>query len=361
MIDTLTGLRGYAALWVFSRHFFAGNAYDVGFGTRVDLGPLAYLAYRGAWGVDVFFALSGFVMMHVYESLFADRVRRRDAAVFLGLRLGRIYPLHVTVLLLMALGYATRLLPEDGHGFEVGPLVANLLLVHCWGVTDALVWNRPSWSISAEWFAYLWFPLMARGARLLRGPAALLGALAAGYVLYVAARFGVEGFARGNLGPGSLLRVGFGFGAGVILYRLTCWRWLERVPWDAVCLATIAGLAVAMTRPRTIDLLLHVPVVLLVFAVARSRSVAARLFDNRVSVYLGEISYSVYMIHFPLLRLLTYNFGASVRAATAGASQPVLWACTAGALSLVLAASALCYHAVEVPCRDWAKRRLARV
>lgn len=359
MIDTLTGLRAYAALWVLSSHLFVGQAYDVGFGTRLDLGPFAYLAYRGAWGVDVFFVLSGFVMMHVYESRFAGGVRLREAARFLGLRLGRIYPLHVAVLALMAVGYASGRLPWDRHPFEVGALVANLLLVHCWGFQDVLVWNRPSWSISAEWFAYLLFPLMARSVQALRGPGATLLALAGAYVLYDVARYQVGGFTRGNLGPGSLLRVAFGFGAGVLLYRLSRWPRLDRVPWDAVCLAAVAGVALSMINLRGYDVLLHLPIVLLVFCVARSRGVAARLFDNRVSVYLGEISYSIYMVHFPLLRFLTHNFGARIQAETAGGGQALLWACAALVLGAVFATSALFYHAVEVPCRDWTKRRLA--
>jgi len=34
-------------------------------------------------------------------------------------------------------------------------------MLHAWGTTDVVGWNGPSWSISAEWFAYLMFPAIS--------------------------------------------------------------------------------------------------------------------------------------------------------------------------------------------------------
>jgi len=102
------------------------------------------------------------------------------------------------------------------------------------------------------------------------------------------------------------------------------------------------------------------PIALLVFAIACSSGFAARIFDNRVVFYLGEISYSIYMVHFPLLRFLTHNYGSRFDAVAASGDQPTLWAIALGVLALLIAVSSVCYHTIEVPCRDWVKRRVRR-
>jgi peptidoglycan/LPS O-acetylase OafA/YrhL len=361
MIDTLTGLRAFAALWVFSRHFFVGSAYDVGFGTRIDMGVASYIAILGGWGVDVFFVLSGFVMMHVYETRFSGGLRRSAIARFYALRLGRIYPLHVAILAVMAAGYALDVLPWDGKKFEGAGLLVNLLLVHCWGFYDALVWNRPSWSISAEWFVYLLFPFFVAVLGSIRKVWQLLLAIGVLFVLYYEARWEIGGFVRGNLGPGSLLRVTFGFLTGFFLYGLYKRRFLRRLDWDAICLVAMVAyvaLMISSFGSTGFSMLFHLAICVVVFSIACSNRYAARIFDNRVSIYLGEISYSIYMVHFPLLRFLTHNFGSHFEKVAAEGNQLVLWLLALAVVGLVIGASSICYHVIEVPCRNYVKRRV---
>ena len=118
LIGPLTGLRAFAALWVFSRHFFAGGHYDCGFGLKVELGAALPVVILGGWGVDLFFVISGFVMLHVYGDRMNAGLRRVDAVRFYVLRWGRMYPLHFAILVGMAVGYAVDLLPWDGRKFE---------------------------------------------------------------------------------------------------------------------------------------------------------------------------------------------------------------------------------------------------
>ncbi|MDP1171590.1 hypothetical protein, partial [Klebsiella pneumoniae] len=49
----------------------------------------------------------------------------------------------------------------DANVLSWSSLPANLLMLHAWGLAPVAGWNHPSWSISAEWFAYLCFPLFA--------------------------------------------------------------------------------------------------------------------------------------------------------------------------------------------------------
>ncbi|MBW2286550.1 MAG: acyltransferase [Deltaproteobacteria bacterium] len=363
LIHTLTGLRAYAALWVFARHFFAAKHYDVGVGTAVDLGQLIHIVVLGGWGVDVFFVISGFVMLHVYGDRFSARFGWFGAIRFYLLRLGRMYPLHLAIIVVMAIGYALRVLPWDGREPDGTGLLVNLLLVQSWGFYDIIVWNRPAWSISLEWFAYLLFPLFVMVLGPIRKWRSLLISIAVLFVVYYFARFEIGGFTRGNLGPGALMRVTFGFLLGFFLYGLYRQRFLEQVSWDTVCVVTMGLLAAMMLLNGAgykIGFSLNFPIGLLVFATACSSGFAARIFDNRVAFYLGEISYSIYMVHFPLLRFLTHNFGDRFDAVAASGNQPLLWAIALGVFALLIAVSSFCYHVIEVPCRDWVKRRVRR-
>jgi peptidoglycan/LPS O-acetylase OafA/YrhL len=64
-----------------------------------------------------------------------------------------------------------------------------------------------------------------------------------------------------------------------------------------------------------------------------------RIFDNRVVFYLGEISYSIYMVHFPLLRFLTHNYGDWFGGIAESSSQLALCPLAFGVFALLIAVS----------------------
>src|SRR5215467_3214468 len=126
---------------------------------------------RNSWlFVDFFFVLSGFVIAANY-----GRRLREGFGVgrFLLLRLGRLYPLHLTILALFVafelLKVLRRIVIPAGvwslnpvAPFSTPPeapatIVANLLLVQSLHVFDFLTWNDPAWSISTEFFTYVVF------------------------------------------------------------------------------------------------------------------------------------------------------------------------------------------------------------
>ena len=75
----------------------------------------------------------------------------------------------------------------DGNVLSWSSLPANLLMVHAWGLAPVAGWNHPSWSISAEWFAYLCFPAFAYVAWRMRERPLIAVILAGGFLalLYV--------------------------------------------------------------------------------------------------------------------------------------------------------------------------------
>ena len=85
--------------------------------------------------------------MHVY----AGRVTTiSEYGDYLKKRLARMYPLHIATFL-MAPFFAGLYFPDS--------ILPNVLLIHAWDVTKHLSLNYPSWSVSAEFFVYLLFPV----------------------------------------------------------------------------------------------------------------------------------------------------------------------------------------------------------
>ena len=82
---------------------------------------------------------------------------------FLGRRLARVYPVHlVTLLIVAAMVWVSGRVGFQltDAGYTTRDFVLNLLLVQTWVPDFHLNWNYPSWSISSEWFAYLFFPVV---------------------------------------------------------------------------------------------------------------------------------------------------------------------------------------------------------
>lgn len=147
-IKELTGLRGYAALWVFFLHATYGWS---GCSLVMDIARL------GGLGVVVFFVLSGFILCYVYDTKFYMHVVNYKS--FLFARIARVYPLHLfmlIVVLIQSFYYPNIMLPSD----NIYTFILNLFLIQSWGFTDLVSWNQPSWSISTEMFAYLLFPFL---------------------------------------------------------------------------------------------------------------------------------------------------------------------------------------------------------
>lgn len=144
--------------------------------------------------LDMFFMISGFVIMSRYH----DRVGTlADYLGFVRRRVARLYPLHlltlgffVCVALAGSAGLISLSLPER---WDYNAIPLQLLGIHAWGTTDALAFNYPSWSVSAEIFCYLLFPLAPFLVR--RAGATGLGVV---LLLYVA---GLEALSRAGTFP----------------------------------------------------------------------------------------------------------------------------------------------------------------
>jgi peptidoglycan/LPS O-acetylase OafA/YrhL len=154
-ITDLTICRAGFAAWVFVYHI------DLHANFSSYLGPFSGLIRHGYLGVDGFFMLSGMILGRVHPELAESP---ETALRFWGKRLARIYPVHLAVIIILAVlvltGLSLGVTPHDPGRFTVAALAENLLLIQGWGFANNLAWNYPSWSVSAEWAGYLAFPVL---------------------------------------------------------------------------------------------------------------------------------------------------------------------------------------------------------
>ncbi len=294
LLPALTGLRGIGAVWVVLFHVFHGINFP--------------LIKHGYFGVDLFFILSGFILSHVHAKDF-PRYSYREHLRFLQLRIARIYPLHVFILILSALpvlflpGFAARYGQTDK--LDLPHFLATLFLVQNWVVDYHSYWNLPSWSLSVEWLAYLVFPILTLGCTRLVSPRAtlLLAALSITFLIVI-----VNIFAKGHidgLGYIGSLRITCEFTSGCLLYQYVLSEQSSRLPWKT--LAWFASLVILLSLISSVARWGCIfGFALLIIAVSKEAGFVARLLSKEPIMFLGEISFSLYLSHWPLIQL--YNW-----------------------------------------------------
>src|SRR6266404_1392638 len=298
-VPALTGIRALAALLVLGMH--SEQSVPAG------LDSLLPFFARGYLGVDFFFVLSGFIITHVYFASLASP-SRSVVQIFLWHRLIRLYPVHITVvaglLAIVSLAHAAGFTFNNPQEWQWNELLWQLTLLHAWGVTASPGWNAPSWSISAEWFAYLLFPLLAAALIWVRERAiALLIAVAA--VAATALLFAMAGWTLNTwVGAPALARVFGEFVCGAALCRAVALSNKLALPRGDI-LATGAFVAFLFGDSVGVqDFALVAILALTILGTALSSGHARRILGSRALVWLGEISYSVYMVHFPVLIII---------------------------------------------------------
>ena len=345
-LRALTSLRFLAAAWVVMYTFWPD--------LKVGFVPVAVT--KGYLGVETFFVLSGFILSHVYLQAAGEKQFRYGG--FLWARVARVYPLHLLTLFgVMALGLAAVVagLNIDSHILSWASLPAQLTMSHAWGLAPEAGFNHPSWSISAEWFAYLAFPAFAMVAwRLRERPwAAVAGAAVFLIGLYLAFQT-LAGF--------SLTEATFRWGALRIVpcFALGCALYLvhRRTPLKRAGLWA-AGFAAAMAVSASLGAWDGITVLLaggLILGLAAMTNEAAGWLASRPAVYLGEISYSIYMVCVPW-QILAVNLAARATGAEDKVLSLPVWLGVVVSLPLV---AALSYHLVERPARSGLKRLAER-
>lgn len=316
---------------------------------------------RARLGVDIFFILSGFVLTHAYRKQIASG--HVPYIRFLISRFARIYPAHLVVLFFVVfmVGVASALGADfDTNFYNPVGFVLTLFLVHAWGPEWVKAeWNGPSWSLSAEWFAYLAFPAYAKLGFVLRDRPWLLLALAAGLffaldrlyfgfyadtVVHAEARFGI-------------LRIIPEFLYGVALYRIGERLRVSRALAVGSAIVTTVVL-LALMHVSADDRLVVVAAGPMLLALALlSKAGADAPLARPWMLAAGEASFSLYLVHMPLL----IGWKGVHSALTGRPSSYVFdWWEVGALLILTVAVAFLLHFLVEAPARGWIRNHFAR-
>lgn len=348
-LPALTSIRFLFALGVVLFHYSLQWSFDTA--------SLTVAFNKARLGVDAFFILSGFVLTHAYRRALAEgtfHYRR-----FILARFARVYPAHLAVLafvVAMVLAASAAGNDFDRSFYEPAGLILTLLLLQSWGPEIVRAeWNGPSWSLSAEWFAYVTFPVFAAiGLMLRERPIILLALSVALFGLIDASYIALFGrtvvHAEINLG---ILRIIPEFLYGIALYRLG--ERLQPTARQALLGALAAGLGFAALMHFGADdrLIVAAAGPLILTLALLSKAGVDRIVARPWLLAAGEASYALYLVHMPIL----IGWKGVLAAMRGRASTYVLapWEIL-GLLFLTLAVSFALHAAVERPARDYLRR-----
>jgi peptidoglycan/LPS O-acetylase OafA/YrhL len=272
----------------------------------------------GFVGVDVFFVVSGFLITSIIKGDIQDG--NFSLLRFYDRRIRRIFPALIAVYLFCVLVSAVLLLPSDLASFGLSlvasaAFMSNFLFSLKDSYFGAASIDEPllhTWSLSVEEQFYIFWPLIlvaafrfwnARGFFWLM-VAGILGSLA-----FAEWELGSDGAAAFYLMPARAWELGLG---GLLAFKLPV---LERRPRlrDLLSLAGLALIlwsAFALTNFSDFPGLGAVPAclgtTLLILSGAKGQGLCNRLLSLRPVVFVGLISYSLYLWHWPLIVFLRY-------------------------------------------------------
>ena len=349
----LSGLRGFAALWVLLFH--ADRLSQVL--PAAATGVVRPFIGSGWLGVDLFFLLSGFVLMHAHANQFARSFLPATPRL-LAARFWRVYPLNAAVLALILIlvtldhGFAKWLGQTDGTDLSWSAFVRTLTLSTRWFSGAGGDWNQPVWSLSYEIIGYAAFPVIANLALRItdrdRALIIVLAALAILVMMSASVRM-LDDNAIG--GPLALYRMGLQFSAGALLYRA---RMLARAAdadhaeHVAVCALVGIFVAVACHAAGVASIFFAGIVWALSFA---PRGATGRVFASRAALFLARISFPLYLSHVVALKwtmMLIYRANVT--------SPWAAWVLLGVGIALIVALAWLLHLYVERPLARLARR-----
>lgn len=340
----LDGLRGVAALVVVCLHIFEAYATSH-LDQRINHGYLA---------VDFFFILSGFVIGYAYD----DRWKRMTIKEFIKRRLIRLHPMVVMGAVIGAVMFYTQGCSVwDVTKVSIGLLLLSMLLnallipmttgFEIRGVGEMYPLNGPSWSLLFEYIGNLLYVFFIR--KLSTAALSVLVLLAA-FGLGIFAIFGplgdiCVGYAMtGENIVGGFLRLLFSFSAGLLMSRLFNPVRIKGAFW-------IGGISIVMLAavPRIggsenlwMNGIYDIVCVVLLFPLIVWLGASGKITDRvttRICTFLGDISYPLYMVHYPFIYL--YYAWVKNENLTFAESLP-------GALALIVGSVLLAYLCLKL-------------
>ncbi|WP_434613826.1 acyltransferase family protein [Arthrobacter sp. A5] len=360
-IGVLTSLRFLAAVWVVLFHLqLMGNTF---------LGPVFMTFHRlivsGDLGVDVFFILSGFIISYTYLLRLGPKLNWPGYRDFVWARFARMWPAFALVVGLLGLWFVLGTVQHSvldwslqarAPDLSAWGLAKQLLMIHLWfqPFSDGASWFGPGWTVSAEWLAYLAFPVAALGLyrlRLLHPVPALASSLL--LMLPIAL-----------IGPGQLVDTGRPYPYSWLVRILCCFlagafaflaarnsdRFASRPalagPAAVIGILVVVAFLLAVPAPGHGKVVVLVfPALLALLSLVRGRARAALCHPWLLAG--GRASYSLYLVHMAFIYLYHW-LTVEVLPSAGQLVRNVLAVATLGGMAL---ATYLLFSYVEEPAR----------
>lgn len=349
-LPSLTGIRGLAAIWVLMFHLAMiaknniASAYE------------APKIFESGWAsVDLFFILSGFILAHSHADDFLVFSGKNIKYFFLS-RFMRVYPLNTVVLLMVAVlvaaygDFAEHFSAEHPGNLSLPSFVSTLLLVNRW-IPKSGEWNGPTWSLSAEVAAYIVFPFIIYFSSNInkRSISLFFSFTSIIVVLFLQAavhRFGLNFITT----PGAFLRVGGFFTAGVFLRRSAgMMPDFNKGIASILSIFSILGFVIFSFIPNGAG---YMPIfsAALIFSLAYEHGPVNNFLKSRVVMFLGKISFPLYLVH--TMPLLAFGYYANV----VKMSYENYWILVTPLSSFLIFISYVLHRYFEQPIHQWARK-----
>ncbi len=329
-LSRLTFTRFIAVLIVVAFHFCANVP-------PFDNEEIAKVLRQGPYAVQYFFFLSGFIMASVYATNKPENFNRNK---FWIARIARIYPVYF-----IGLGLSLLLNTPDPLA-----LLLNVTLTQAWSPAHALSMNNPGWSLSVEVFFYAVFPMILyvlQKGKLWIGAAIAIALCMAHEAINIYLIHSFKNSLPINpileyLGPYfPILSLPF-FLAGNVLGTLSKNR---QIPSPLI---KFASSALAMAFLLAVWTYLRLPMIMIPFGLlilSLTNSKKTSKLESPIAIFLGEASYAIYILHFPLYLLFINYIAPNINASEAAKFYIYL----AGLISI----SSAVYAVIEKPARSY--------
>ena len=304
--------------------------------------PLYPFYEAGRYGVWIFWCVSGFIFFWKYRDVISDR--SMPGWTFLVFRFSRLYPLHFVTLIIVAV-LQSAYFGQHGYFFvyqdnDVRHFVLQIFMASKWGLERGDSFDGPIWSISVEILVYILFFLMLRfvaRSALVNVVVILVCLNLSGQIFSCLAFFYAGGLAA--IARRTIMSTAFG-------------SVVENAAWFVVAIVPVL-IWTFQLQSELVDwmfLLSYTPVLLFCL----SRNIVLPEPAQRLLEAAGNMTYSSYLVHFPIQLLIALVFAA------AGRSIPLYSASFfAMYVSATLLTSYLAYRYFEAPAQAFLRKRLA--
>lgn len=292
-LEQLTFTRFLAAILIVVFHY-GKNVFPFNYGS------IDFLFKQANIGVSYFFILSGFVMIIAYGN--KDKIEFGD---YIKKRFARIYPVYFLAILVLLSYFFVLAITVDYKG-----LILNITLFQSWIPGFALSFNSPGWSLAVEMFFYISFPFLFN---LFYKKYSLKKLIVPVFVFFIGSQIALHVLIH------SSFYNGFPSKSHDLIFYFPLMHFSEFLIGNLAGLFFLKGIKVRNYDLPIIVLILFVSVLLkiniginfhngmlafifvpLIILISANNGFLTRLSNKKSLVFLGEISYGIYILQMPV-------------------------------------------------------------